>query len=256
MWLLTHLVFRRAAPTDLRVMSTFAHRPQLAQAEHTSRILQKHLTISKEIKLKASSPSWAGVYHSLYPDAEKGPSPLRGNEISSEQSCSVQSRLTWVKMGSFVSVRCQNNTSLLGSGVVLCFAQVFYSPCRWQLAWQLEPALPTVWPSATYLMITISVTTRVWTYTLSHTHTSLITPDQPTLPGLPQNLLAGWLRTRHPSEPPEVGTPALSCSLLALGEKLQEFLTVTLTRRPHLKSWSCLPSAHKGFQWKIRTEGA
>lgn len=57
MWLLTHLVFRRAASTDLRVMSTFAHRPQIAQAEHTSRILQKHLTISKEIKLKASSPS-------------------------------------------------------------------------------------------------------------------------------------------------------------------------------------------------------
>lgn len=163
------------------------------------------------------------------PGYGEGPHLLTQIETSLEQSYPVSLELLQAdssKNGLPDPARCQNNRSVLDSSVVLCFTKVFCPPCLWQLAWQLEPALPTIWFSATYLMITISVTAPVWTY---QSHTSLITawlassapPPAELLAQMAAAFLPRWLFSwsHQKSEPFR-----LNSSLLAPGRSRKKFL--------------------------------
>lgn len=133
MWFMIHPVFLKSCLYRSQSHAHLCPPP----TGHADRTYKSHPTkapyflptISKETELKASSPHGAGVGHSLSLDTEKRPRPFRGSEISLGQGCSVQSRLTRVKMGLFVLAKCQNNTSLLDSCVVLRFVKVFCPPC-------------------------------------------------------------------------------------------------------------------------------
>lgn len=147
----------------------------VSTAAHTGRIAQTTLWRDKSFYVSYQQGNWVNLPLCAW---RQGEAP---NETSLGQ-LSGKFRLPQAKLGSFAPARCQNNTSLLDSLAVLGFAKVFCPACLRHLAWQLEPALPTVWPFATYLMTLIWVTNSCLNSAPSAIHTPIGSRlDRPTL---------------------------------------------------------------------------